>query len=247
MIGRKELRASLLTSASAQLAAYKAIGATLTAQIAAVHDVTRKWTLKDEALKNAATVAGLEAQIAADLKQKQADAAQKIKDQIQAARQERLGWLDFAIERAGATQTIRDDLAAFRAKEKFLQSLIRKEGRTLELVSELWRVRQQIKDLNKKNAGTGDPLAGLFQVGSARLANILAAGTGLGAAGRRRLGFNIAGAEIQPVHVHLNLDGREVASVVTKQQTRAGNRTANRRRAGVADPLRRVGRVRRPL
>jgi hypothetical protein len=227
MIGRRELRAGLLTSATAQLAAYKAVGVILAKQIAAVHDVTRQLTLKDEALRNAATVAGLETQIAADLKQKQADAAQKLKDQIAAARQERQGWLDFAIERAAATKTLRDDRAAYRAKEAFLKGLIRQEGRTLDLVSELWRTRQQIKDLNKKNTGSADPLAGLFQVSSSQLANILSAGTGLGAAGRRRLGFNIAGAEIQPVHVHLNLDGREVASVVTKQQKRSGNRTAS--------------------
>jgi hypothetical protein len=227
MVGRRELRAGLLAGASAQLAAYKAIGRILTARIAATHDITRKLNLEDQALQNAATVAGLQVQIAADLKQKQADATQKIKDAIDAARTEKLGWLDFAIERAQATKTIKDDLAAFRNKEKFLQGLIKKEGRTLELVSELWRVRQQIKDLNKKNGGDGkDPLAGLFQVSSKQLANILAVGTGLSAAGRRQLGFNIAGAEIQPVHVHLNLDGREVASVVTKHQARAGNRTS---------------------
>ena len=95
----------------------------------------------------------------------------------------------------------------------------------MDLVSELWRTRQQIKDLNKKNAGSGDPLAGLFQVSSKQLTNILAAGTGLGAAGRRQLGFNIAGAELQPLHVHLNVDGREVASVVAKHQARDANRT----------------------
>jgi hypothetical protein len=77
-----------------------------------------------------------------------------------------------------------------------------------------------------KSAG-GDPLAGLMQVGSTRLAAILAAGTGLDAAGRRRLGFNIAGAEIQPIHVHVNIDGREVGSAVTKAQTRSGKRTAS--------------------
>ena len=206
------------------MAAYKKIGVILRAQIAAVNDVTRQNNLKDQALQNAATVAGLQVQIAADLKQKQLDAAQKIKDQIDAARTEKQGWLDFAIERAQATATIKDDLAAYRAKEQFLQGLIKKEGRTLELVSELWRVRQQIKDLNKKNAGA-DPLAGLFQVSSKQLTNILAAGTGLGAAGRRQLGFNIAGAELQPLHVHLNVDGREVAAVVAKHQARDANRT----------------------
>ena len=167
MVGRKELRAGLLTSATAQLAAYKAIGRILTARIAATHDITRKLSLEDQGLQNAATVAGLQVQIAADLKQKQLDAAQKIKDQIDAARTEKQGWLDFAIERAQATATIKDDLVAYRAKEQWLQGLIKKEGRTLELVSELWRVRQQIKDLNKKNAGQ-DPLAGLFQVSSSK-------------------------------------------------------------------------------
>ena len=225
MVGRRELRAGLLTSASAQLAAFKAIGRILTARIAATHDITRKLSLEDQGLQNAATVAGLQVQIAADLKQKQLDAAQKIKDQIDAARTEKQGWLDFAIERAQATATIKDDLAAYRAKEQFLKGLIKTEGRTLDLVSELWRTRQQIKDLNKKNAGSGDPLAGLFQVSSKQLTNILAAGTGLGAAGRRQLGFNIAGAELQPLHVHLNVDGREVAAVVAKHQARDATRT----------------------
>jgi hypothetical protein len=39
--------------------------------------------------------------------------------------------------------------------------------------------------------------------------------------------MNIAGAEIQPVHVHVHLDGREVATVVSKQQARTHRRTAN--------------------
>jgi hypothetical protein len=40
------------------------------------------------------------------------------------------------------------------------------------------------------------------------------------------LAFNIAGAEIQPVHVHVHMDGREVGSVVARQQARADHRTA---------------------
>jgi len=65
-----------------------------------------------------------------------------------------------------------------------------------------------------------------MQVSSARLAAILAVGTGLGAAGRRILGMNIAGAEIQPMHVHVNIDGREVGRAVTKDQARTSKRTA---------------------
>jgi hypothetical protein len=94
----------------------------------------------------------------------------------------------------------------------------------LRLVSDLWRVRQQIRDLNKKKAGDGDPLAGLMQVSTRRLTDILAAGTGLDVAGRQQLGRNIAGAEIQHIHVHI--DGREVGSVVAKQQARGDRRTS---------------------
>jgi len=78
----------------------------------------------------------------------------------------------------------------------------------------------------KAQAGQSDPLAGLMQVSSKRLTAILAAGTGLGAAGRRVLGANIAGAELQPLHVHVNIDGREVGRAVTKDQARTSRRTA---------------------
>jgi hypothetical protein len=136
-----------------------------------------------------------------------------------------MGWLDFAVERAGATKTIRDDVKAQQAIIKYLQGRVKQEGRTLELVRGIWEARQKIRDL-RKGKDDVDPLAGLRQVSSRQLANTLAAGTGLSAGGRRILGMNIAGAEIQPVHVHVHMDGREVASVVSKQQARTGRRTA---------------------
>jgi hypothetical protein len=191
------------------------------------------------------------AAIQADIRQKTEAAAQRQKDAIQrqkdiaaraaaaakarqqaaaaarqAAAERARGWLDFGIERAQATKTVRDDLRAYRALETWLKARIRQEGRTLELARDLWETRQKIRDLNKRKAVDGDPLAGLMQVSSRRLAAMLAAGTGLDAAGRRILGANIAAAEIQPVHVHVNLDGREVASVVTKHQARTAHRTA---------------------
>jgi hypothetical protein len=134
-----------------------------------------------------------------------------------------MGWLDFAIERAEATKTVKDDVQAYRKLEAVLVARIGQEGRTLELVRQLWETRQKIADLNKSKT---DPLAGLVQVSSAKLTNILAAGTGLSGAGRRVLGANIAGAEIRPLHVHVNIDGREVGRAVTTQQARNGNRTA---------------------
>jgi hypothetical protein len=136
------------------------------------------------------------------------------------------GWLEFGVERAGATKTLADDRRALHKQEAWLKNRIAHEGRTLRLVSDLWRVRQQIRDLNKKKAKDGDPLAGLMQVSSKRLAQTLAAGTGLGPGGMGRLQANIAGAEIQPVHSYVVLDGRVVASSVSTHQTRGGARTA---------------------
>jgi len=225
MIGRKELRAGLLTSATAQLAAYKAIGAILTAQIAAVHDITRKWTLKDQALRIAATVAGLEAQIADDLKQKQLDAAQKLKDQIAAAKQEHEDWLAFAYEKAQTTKTVKDDLKTAQANLNYWKLQARTGKYTVDEARQVLHWQEELKRIRKQGQDT-DPLAGLMQVSSARLAAILAVGTGLSAAGRRILGMNIAGAEIQPMHVHVNIDGREVGRAVTKDQARTSKRTA---------------------
>jgi len=225
MIGRKELRAGLLTSATAQLAAYKAIGVLLTQQIAAVHDMTRKLNLKDQALQNAAMVAGLEAQIAADLKQKQLDAAQKLKDQIAAAKQEHEDWLAFAYEKAQTTKTVKDDLKTAQANLDYWKKQARTGKYTVDEARQVLHWQQELKNLRKQGQDT-DPLAGLMQVSSARLAAILAVGTGLSARGRAILGMNIAGAEIQPMHIHVNIDGREVGRAVTKDQARTSKRTA---------------------
>jgi hypothetical protein len=157
---------------------------------------------------------------------RKAAAAQKAAADYQTRMERQRGWLDFGIERAGSTKTLADDRRAYAALERFLQERIRHEGRTLELVRDLWRARQAVRDLNKKNADK-DPLAGLMQVSTKQLTSLLAAGTGLGAAGRGRLAYNIAGAEIQPTHVHVHLDGREIAHSVTRHQARAGRRTAS--------------------
>jgi hypothetical protein len=146
------------------------------------------------------------------------------RQRILAGRENALGWLDFGLEKAETTKSTRDDLRVLRKREALIKSWIRTEGRTLNLVRELWRTRDQIRDLNKKKAKDIDPLAGLMQVSTRKLTDILAAGTGLGVAGRQQLGRNIAGAEIQHIHVHV--DGREVGNVVVKQQARNDRRTS---------------------
>jgi hypothetical protein len=147
------------------------------------------------------------------------------RQRILAGRENALGWLDFGLEKAETTKSNADNLRVLRKREALIKSWIRTEGRTLNLVRELWRTRDQIRNLNKSKSDV-DPLAGLMQVSSKQLANVLAAGTGLGAGGIGRLRANIAGAEIQPVHSYVVLDGRVVASSVSTHQTRGGARTA---------------------
>lgn len=214
MISRQLGRVQDITSVRGQIARLGVIAGLIRDRLAVTKDITRRLSLEDD------LVAVLRAQRAA-----RGQRADEVKRLALDARNERMGWIDFAIERAAATKSSRDDRRRLREKEKFLKGLIAHEGRTLELVSELWRTRQRIRDLNKKNAA-GDPLAGLMQVSSKRLANMLAAGTGLDVAGRRRLGANIAGAEIQPLHIHVEIDGREVGRAVSRDQARTGRRTA---------------------
>jgi hypothetical protein len=152
-------------------------------------------------------------------------AADAIREAAKEARERKFGWLDFAIERAEATKTLKDDRAAYRALELALKERIRHEGRTLDLARQLWRARQHLRDLNKKQSDV-DPLAGLMQVSSKRMANMLAAGTGLDLAGRRTLGANIAGLEMRPVYVAVHIDGREVGRAVAKDQARTSRRTS---------------------
>jgi hypothetical protein len=225
MIGRELVDVQDIQSMKGQISRLREISAQITARIAVTKDITRKLTLEEQVKSIARDIRTDRQSIADAAKQRAEDAAQAAKDARQAAIDLKMGWLDFAVERADATKTIRDDIKAQQAIIKYLQTRMKQEGRSLELVRGIWEARQKIRDLNKKNADV-DPLAGLQQVSSRQLANILAAGTGLGPAGRRVLGMNIAGAEIQPVHVHVHMDSREVASVVSKQQARTGRRTA---------------------
>jgi hypothetical protein len=147
------------------------------------------------------------------------------RDRLRTGRQNQLDWLEFGVERADATGKKARIVAALRKEEAWWKARIAHEGRKFELVQGYWRTRQRIRDLNKKESNK-DPLAGLMQVSSKRLAQTLAAGTGLGPGGMGRLQANIAGAEIQPVHSYVVLDGRVVASSVSTHQTRGGARTA---------------------
>jgi hypothetical protein len=149
-------------------------------------------------------------------------AAELKRQRFAAGLENQWGWLQFGEEKAGATKRLGDDRRILKKQEAWLKNRIAHAGRTLQLVSELWRVQQKIRDLGK-NKGDKDPLAGLMQVSSKRLAQVLAAGTGIGPGGMGRLEANIAGQEI---HNYVILDGRQVAHSVNTHQTRGSARTA---------------------
>ena len=73
-----------------------------------------------------------------------------------------------------------------------------------------------------------DPLAGLVQVSTRRLAAQLAAGTGLAGAGRRALAFNVSGAQFQS-YTTVQMDGREVGQRSPPSRRARGSGPATKR------------------
>jgi hypothetical protein len=239
-IGRMLGRVGDATSLRGQIARLREIAGLVRERLSVTRDITRRLTLEDQLADIQRDIRDRESQIAANARdrererkrnerlRKERDAERKRKRERQARiREERkftlgMEWLEFAAERAEVTKTIADDLRIARRAEKRIQDRIRQEGRTLELVRRLWAVRDKIRELNKSKADT-DPLAGLVQVSSRRMARALAAGTGLSVAGRRILEANIAAQEIS---VNLNLDGQTIASSVNRANARTAHRTS---------------------
>jgi hypothetical protein len=93
-----------------------------------------------------AQVQSLQAQ-AADQRKQAADA---LKQKQQAAEQAVLDTLQFGIERAGATATLKDDIAAERAYQAQVREYIRIHGATLDRERELFESRQRERDLIKQ-------------------------------------------------------------------------------------------------
>lgn len=195
----------------------------LEAELKLRKDITRRLTLRDEIWHTQQEILARQARNQAQA----ADAAKASREAAaRAARlqlETQLGWLEFAVERAEATKTLKDDRKRMRAVEAYWKERIRQEGRTLENARELWRIQEKIRNLGKKNADL-DPIAGLRQVSTKRLTAILAAGTGITPAGRRVLSANISGQQIQ-VYNRIELDGQAVAKSVTTHQARTSHRT----------------------
>jgi len=221
-IGRELVDVQDIQTIRGRVARLKEISAQITAQIAVTKDITRKLNLEDTVKDIGRRRRGLEQDMAEQTRQ----AREAQKERLQQQRELVLDWLDFRLEKAQATKPFKDDLEVERARIAAIRKQIKAVGLTLDLARRLFYAQQDLAETVKAQAGQSDPLAGLMQVSSKRLTAILAAGTGLGAAGRRVLGANIAGAELQPLHVHVNIDGREVGRAVTKDQARTSRRTA---------------------
>jgi hypothetical protein len=99
-----------------------------------------------------ATLALKQQQLAVELaiKDKNAQIAAARKQAAAAAAEQRRGGLDFAIERALATEGTADELNAYKRLEQNLLARIKKEGRSLDLVRDLWQTRQAIRETNKR-------------------------------------------------------------------------------------------------
>jgi hypothetical protein len=77
-----------------------------------------------------------------------AQAAQQAADQ---ARQEKVGWMEFAFERAQATKTVADDLKTANVLLRYWQKQASTGKRTLEEAQQVFRWQQEIANLRKKS------------------------------------------------------------------------------------------------
>jgi len=225
-VGRAEFRADLLPTLDKQITAYQKIVARLKARAAKVKDATYHAKLEDEILRDQAHITDLQSQKAQNIKDAQDKQRQHRQDIIDAAKQEHEDWLDFAYEKAQTTKTQKDNIKTAEAALAYWKHEAATGKYTVDEARKVLYWQGELNNALKKGGTNTDVLAGLMQVSSKQLAAILAAGTGLSARGRAILGANIAGAEIQPLHVHVNIDGREVGRAVTSEQTRSGRRTA---------------------
>jgi len=77
---------------------------------------------------------------------------QQAKDAADQARQEKVGWLEFAFERAQATKTVADDLKRANALLSYWQKQAATGKRTLEEAQQVWHWQQEIANLRKKGS-----------------------------------------------------------------------------------------------
>jgi len=144
MISRGEMRAGLLPTLTGQITALQKVQVLLKQRFAITKDVTRRATLEDEILQNAATISGLITQRTQDAKQAAEDRKQKAEAIAQAARDEAVAWADVAIQKAQGTASLQDDLKADRNKLRILQQQAAVGKMTAEKAAEIEAIQQDI-------------------------------------------------------------------------------------------------------
>jgi hypothetical protein len=77
--------------------------------------------------------------------------AEQAREAAEQARQEKIGWMEFAYERAQATKTVADDLKRAKALLAYWQKQAATGKRTLEEAQQVWHWQQEIANLRKKS------------------------------------------------------------------------------------------------
>jgi hypothetical protein len=227
MVARMTDRVQDIRTLRGQIGRLREIAGLIQDRIAATRDVTRRLSLEDQ-------VAGVMREIRArqeQIAQEARAAADANKERQEAVRDELQGWLELNVEKAGLTDTVRDDLKALRVLLKVIQERIRLHGKTLDLAREELDVKKRIRDTLKQSEGVTQ-----YRLPSAVK---LTAGLGLTPAEMARFRLNLrgltpsagaAGAGGFTIHNRLDLDGRQVAVSTRKYTVKSQQRTPSQTR-----------------
>jgi hypothetical protein len=129
-----------------QIKRLREIAALVQKWIDAAKDVTRKQTLQDDLLQIQRDILSDQGQLADDAARAADAAKQKQQDALNAM----IAALEFNVEKAGATATLNDDIAALKALIRGIQERMKLEGQTTDLLQQEFEAQQQIKDLRRQ-------------------------------------------------------------------------------------------------
>jgi hypothetical protein len=183
-IARALDRVQDVKTVSGQVAALKKIAALIQDRIDATDDITRQLNLEDQRVQVNRQIQSLVAKAADDATREQAAAADKqaaavrdaaektrrlaqarrdhiaaLKEAADAARETHLEWLEFALERAEATKPMADNIKAQQAIIAFYKQRIKAEGRKVDLVRQLWREEQKLKEIQQQRKAAAPKMA----------------------------------------------------------------------------------------
>jgi hypothetical protein len=137
-----------------QNAAMRQVVAELQVRVNLTKDATRKLKLSDQIRTILRSIRQNNESMAADAKALAQQQAADAEAAAQAAKTEALGWADFGIEKAGATKTLKDDLAAENAKLALLRKWQKAGDKSLDTTRLIWETEQERAALLKKMTGT---------------------------------------------------------------------------------------------